>query len=162
MSLEVGVDTYISEADATTMLSKYFLATDPPLIQWLAMAAADREIFLRRAFARLEILPYRGKKYSATQALKFPRTDNNMNAIKYAQTLQALSYTDSVTQDESAYREMLRASGVIQYQIGNLKEQFGSTARSVYNGVAAPALAILQPYLTGGFAFYVSKSEHCL
>jgi len=70
MAITVGVDTYISLADANT----HFTGR-PYAAEWAAASDAAKEAALREATINLEFLEYVGDRYDTTtpQALKWPR-----------------------------------------------------------------------------------------
>lgn len=71
--LTVGVDTYATIEIASAYLSAHYPSTDERVEAWNQLPESDREVYLRRACAALNTLPFRGVTYTAVQPLAFPR-----------------------------------------------------------------------------------------
>ena len=71
--ITVGVDTYITVADATAYILANYPSTDARVAAWEALEAQDKEVYLRRAGSALNGLPYHGMTYTALQPLAVPR-----------------------------------------------------------------------------------------
>lgn len=167
--LIVGVDTYITIAEAGDYVSKYFLSTDPLRVQWEALSENDKEVLLRKSFDQINQLPFTGAPKDCKQPLPFPRkcnfTAQDMQNVKYAQVEQAIAISDIVTAQETADRIKLRRAGVVQYSIGDLSEKFQSGLPSESNatffGLAEKAYKLLSKWLSGGYRVCTSIKKHC-
>lgn len=162
--LTIGVDTYITSDEANEYVKQFYLASDSLRIQWEVMTEEDREVYLRRAFVRINQLPYTGKRKSPKQPLPFPRQDGNLLKVKYAQVEQALATTDTVATQEVEDRQRLRRAGVQSYKIGDLQENFyrqGSESNATMFGLCEKAYYYLSEYLTGGYKICTSIKRPC-
>lgn len=161
--LTVGVDTYITVAEADQYVQENYISSDPLRVQWEAMSENDKEVYLRKAFKQINSLPFTGKPFRADQKLPFPRrlgcmekwTESDQQNVKEAQAAQSLASTDVVAAQEVENRIALRRAGVKQYKIGDLSEQFvdGLPASSNANffGLAEEAYNNLAKWLKGGY-----------
>lgn len=171
--LIVGVDTYITVAEADEYVSTHRVSTDPLRVQWEAMSESDKEVYLRKAFDQINSLPYVGKPMNPKQQLPFPRklacwdntwTEQDQQRVKNAQAAQSVAATDAVAAQEVENRIALRRAGVKQYKIGDLSEQFidGLPADSNANffGLEETAYHSLSKWLRGGYKVCTSIKPH--
>ena len=156
MAIEVGKDTYITAADSDTYVQSYFVSGDAKRAAWEALSETDKEVYLRNATARLELLKFSGRKSSVDQTLQFPRTnyisrewveqDDVPEAIKNAQVEEALEMCcpskDTKVQD-------FRRRGVRSASLGRLSESFDHRFATNLNSLKAQDLVL--PYLGGGY-----------
>jgi len=70
MSITVGVDTYVTVAEADAYLGQSAFARGP----WSGLDTADKEAALVSAARSMETLTWQGSKTSEAQALAWPRT----------------------------------------------------------------------------------------
>lgn len=79
MAITVGTDTYITVAEADTIIENNYVSIDIQRIAWEALSVeADKEIYLKNATQKMEVLKYRGCKVDTEQALAFPRCFKQM------------------------------------------------------------------------------------
>lgn len=71
--MAVGVDSYVTIAEADLFFSAQFPPLHPLRVHWEVLTDPEKEVYLSRACERLEGLNYRGRRYRADQPLKFPR-----------------------------------------------------------------------------------------
>lgn len=169
MSLTVGVDTYITLAEANEYVSKYYTSTDPLRVQWEALSEGDCEVLLRQSFEQINGLPFAGRPTNPKQLLPFPRGDHftaqDMQQVKYAQAEQSLAISDPVASQETEDRIKLRRAGVVQYTIGDLSEKFqdGLPEESNANffGMSIKAYKYLKKWLQGGYRVCTSIKRPC-
>ncbi len=169
MSLVVGVDTYITIAEANEYVSHYYLSADPLRIQWENTSEEDREVMLRKSFAQINNLPFTGKPKNPNQTLPFPRagkfTAQDMQKVKNAQAEQALAISDPVTSQETEDRLKLRRAGVVQYTIGDLSEKFQDglpvDSNENFYCLSEKAYAYLKRWLQGGYRVCTSIKKPC-
>lgn len=154
-NVHVGEDTYVTLDEATEYIEKYYGRRDPLRIAWEEQEPRDKVILLRRAFQKINSLPYTGRPLNPKQVLPFPRETGNFQNVKYAQTEQAMAFIDTVTQQEFDERMHLRRAGVKSYKIGDLSETFvdGNAAGSNANcfGLSERAYNYLSCWLRGGY-----------
>ena len=100
MSITVDTDSYISVAEATTILDDFF-----DVDNWTDATTDNKEKALKQATRNIDSLYYLGAKYDLEQALEFPRSFINYaegetalgtvnDKIKIAQALEALKILD--------------------------------------------------------------------
>lgn len=157
----MAVIGYVTVAEAAEYINTRYASTDELRQAWEAMDEADQAVYLQKSFDAINILPFRGRKYTSGQESAFPRwpSPEIPKAIKYAQIENALTLTDTSAQEDAAFYEKMWQYGVESYRIGNLSESSSNGAwgrsgsstatRSV---ASAQALNLLQPYLMGGFS----------
>jgi len=90
MSLTVGTNSYITVAEADTILADH-----PDTAIWTALTATEKGTWLIHACNQLETLSFRGSKVATTQAMAFPRNfdtklDYTPTNVKIGQAIQAL------------------------------------------------------------------------
>ena len=101
MSITVGTDSYITVAEATTILANFFDTEN-----FDDATEANKELALKQATRDIDSLKYLGTKYDDEQALLFPRDFVNYaqgetalqvvnDKIKIAQALEALKIMDN-------------------------------------------------------------------
>lgn len=169
MALIVGIDTYITIAEATEYVSKHYISTDPLRVQWEHTSEEDQEVMLRRSFEQINSLPYIGKPKNPKQTLPFPRAHNfeatDMQKVKNAQAEQALGLSDTVTSQETEDRIKLRRAGVTQYKIGDLSEKFQDglpvDSNANFYGLSEKSYVYLKKWLQGGYRVCTSTRRHC-
>lgn len=172
--ITVGVDTYITVADATTYILANYPSTDARVAAWGALEDQDKEVYLRRACSALNGLPYHGMTYTALQPLAFPRYVYPDGVMAYRNLIAPLSYIYPELADvpqeiiaaqveeafelaaPSADSEKYDAiNGPVQsYTIGHLSETYKSVA--VEDNVDAAlrsgkAKRLVWPFLGGGY-----------
>lgn len=166
MSLTVGVDTYISKADADLYVASRYMSTEAKRVAWAALSEADCEVLLRRAASIIDQQPLAGVKITESQTMEFPRAlyteyvgDENLlspqivtnenwyvqsavpAAVCAAQVELALQYTVG-TPD----RIELQRQGVKSFSVGKLSETYAGTRSSL---VSIEARDLLAPYVLG-------------
>lgn len=117
-----------------------------------------QEAALVAAARQMDMLVYRGRKYSAMQALVFPRSvhvDSGnpfipQNVIN-AQVEQAIFMLRLMVQGgSSTAREQLIAAGVEEARIGDVEEKYGPAGRSQARvSLCERARGWLRPYTAG-------------
>ena len=169
----VGVDTYVTAAEADEYIAKYYRSTDNQRTAWETAGEDDKEVILRRACAAVDSLPYRGVKFAYPQVLAFPRyfgTNYAMisgvlhagevdqypelrevpEAIKHAQIEEALE----LIAPSAATEYMEAVTGPVEsYSIGHLSETYRTTEAGSLDAVIASGKAkeMLRPYVGGGY-----------
>lgn len=162
MSLIILKDSYISLEDANKYIHTHYLSTDNLRISWDALDSDSKEILLRKAFSKINKLPFTGRPANPQQSLPFPRygKDNGLENVGYAQIETALHYTDKYIYEEMSQRKMLQRVGVKRYSIGDLSEEFvdsaSSASHSNYFGLDPESYTYLKNYLTGGYKICTS------
>lgn len=171
--ITVGVDTYVTTAEADDYITKYYLSTDDQRTVWDTAGEGDKEIILRRACAAIDSLVYRGVKLAYPQALAFPRYFGASyamiggvlyaaeldlypelrqvpEAIKHAQIEEALELMSPGAATE--HRDAVTGP-VESYTIGHLSETYRTAAAGSLDAVitSGKAKEMLRPYVGGGY-----------
>jgi len=158
--MTLGEDTYITVDEADDYISASYAAGAPERVAWEALTADEKTDKLVIACVKLDRLPFVG--YSPrSQQLVFPRVGQREVpvAIKYALVEIALvAYRSAANQQQAAdsrERAKLQADGVTGFSLGDLSEQYGSSASSslrLYPELADEQVNLLvSRYLQGGF-----------
>jgi hypothetical protein len=165
MALEVGVETYATVQEADAYITANYISTSSLRTAWTALEEADKEALLRSAMPYIEALPLRGRKYTYGQTLMFPRVlPKNVplavvpQRVKWAQIELAGLLVDSSTSQEFEQRSALQRQGVKEFQLGTLKEVYGTTSTG-YGFLPTRCLNLLDPWLRGGFDIVESVPE---
>lgn len=117
-----------------------------------------REAALVAAARQMNMLVYKGKQYSAAQALAFPRSVHVTGGSPYiptdviaAQVEQAIYMLRQMLQGgASTAREQLIAAGVQSAKIGDLEETYGPAGRAqAMVSLCERTRGYLRPYLAG-------------
>ncbi|MGI6153695.1 MAG: DnaT-like ssDNA-binding protein [Christensenellaceae bacterium] len=168
MSIEIGVDSYVTAAQATEYIESWYTAQDEKKAAWEGLSAADREACLRRAATAMERLRYTGVKKDFRQALSFPRTFtkngwadeayvvlHSVDAqgvpkdVCHAQIEEAL---ELASPGESTEQSRIRKGAVKSYSVGHLSESYSVAAASEAAALCSQrAYELLLPYVGGGF-----------
>ena len=75
--LTVGVDSYISLADADQYTQSMYTKGNELYDSWFGLSDEAKEAWLRRSTKALDRLKYQGEKRSYSQKLQFPRIQRN-------------------------------------------------------------------------------------
>ena len=75
--LTVGVDSYISLADADEYTRSMYTEGDKLYDSWFGLSDEAKEAWLRRSTKALDRLKYQGEKRNYSQKLQFPRSYRN-------------------------------------------------------------------------------------
>lgn len=124
--MTVGIDTYITLAEAETYISTYYVSTNPLRVNWNKLSNDDKEVYLRNGAKAIDSLVLRGKRATLEQTMEFPRIIDKESQlvvpddVKNAQVETALSSSDNITQN----RQELINAGVVSYRIGDLSETY--------------------------------------
>ena len=164
-TLVVGTDTYISAADATAYIAKYYPTTDAKYVAWAALTETNKDIVLRRAARTIDNLRLVGIKAISTQTLQFPRSLPTSVNDEYNGTITLNWYDGYYTQTEvpasvkyaqveialqlsvgEPKRIELQRQGVKSISIGKLSETYGGGRYAV---ISHEARELLAPYIAG-------------
>jgi hypothetical protein len=146
-----GVDTYITAAEADTIISIRLVSVDSRRKAWEALSTADKEVYLREALDWIEGLPLSGRKAVDGQPLQFPRygQDAVPTAVQAAQALEAAGSVGKP--EEIAKRAQLRAMGITSWSAGKISETYGAV--SAHSAMNPAAGRLMRPYMLGGVPF---------
>lgn len=157
--LEIGVDSYVTVAEADAYSASHYLSTDKVRLEWEKLSTEDKEVILRQSCLEMDALPYVGRKVSETQTLAFPRMkygycmDGVDPYVAKAQVEQALSKMDTT----QAKRKKLQKEGVKSYSIGDLSETYsdavvsGFAVASAKQTLCEKSRNYLSDWLRGGY-----------
>lgn len=151
MPLTVGQDSYITESQASNMLSYLIPGKSVPSVAWKASTPNDREACIRMAMGKIESKKYSGRKQSPDQALSFPRhtQDTVPEAVKQAVVLEAASLCATMSNDEFMRAQAMQAQGIASYSVEAFSISFESTAKSARDDLCPEAQRLVKPYLLG-------------
>jgi len=145
-------NSYNIVAQAETYLDGHLdesVWNDNPEFQEAALVAAARQ---------MNMLVYRGSRYSSTQALAFPRSVHVSSGnpyisqdVRFAQVEQALFMLKQMVRGGSSdAREQLIAAGVTKAQIGDVVEEYEKPGIAQTRvTLSERARGYLRPYLAG-------------
>jgi hypothetical protein len=170
MSLTVGTDTYATLEEATTYIGKHYPSAAAKRVAWEALDEADQEIYMRLATEKIDRCQFQGIKAQTSQALEFPRffyqdalpivyepedlsteTSTVPEDVKAAEVEEAL---ELVSPGEDTDEKNLRTGAVKSYRIGNLSEDYGSSAAkstAAYKLNSSRAVELLEKYINGSY-----------
>jgi hypothetical protein len=178
LAITVDTDTYISLSDADTYVGENYISTATEYTTWDALSDSDKEIYLKKATKKIDRQILRGVKAVVTQTLEFPRaiptdlhrTERYSNVtiatngdyvvesavtqrVKDAQVEEALSLAlaDAGSGANAGTRKQLQAQGVKEFELGDLREVYGSGVSTAYNStvlLSAEAKELLKYYIT--------------
>ena len=155
MSVTVGTDSYITIAEATTILENYF-DTD----NWTGATTANQELALTKATKNIDSLKLRFSKYDEDQTLQFPRNcllrgRNDLvlgtvpDLIKEAQAVEALGVLDQRAGTTNSLVE-LQKLGVKSQSVEGTSVTFSDdevTAQRNRVLISDEAKSLLKPYI---------------
>ena len=145
MALEVGTDSYATQAEATTYVAANYSTTSTKAVAWTALLSDNKDAYLRQGCKAIDRQRLAGVKSIAGQTLEFPRalpTSANIDflptgyyqretgwitqtevpqAVKDAQVEESLALMIGVSK-----RAALQREGVKSFSLGNLSESYGS------------------------------------
>ncbi len=155
--MTVGIDTYISLAEAETYISAYYQAGDATRQAWTALEDPEKEALLLQACETIDAQPIGGFKAETDQTLAFPRRPYQEagetaapEKVKRAQVEIAL-YSVSAEKAGADRRQALQAQGVQSFSVGEISETYGKGPGQSNTEMPAKAARLLRPYLAGGF-----------
>lgn len=153
MALEVGTDSYVTLAEANTYVQNNFLSTSQARVSWNALDDGDKEVLLRASCSQMQLLPYVGCKKDRDQRLSFPRMyqDSVPYEVKSAQIENALVMQNSSITTEIEQRQQLQAQNVEEFQLGPLREKYGTSRSNAPSLFSIRATGLLKPWLSGGY-----------
>ena len=143
--LTVGVDTYITVAEADEILTGCH--TGSLLEQWLALTVADKECYLRTATYRIDCLPVIGYKHNAGQVLQFPR--GTTNKIPYMVKLATAEEAISAIDKQLLQRITLQQQGVKSISLGSASESYSDNAQQSSPLLSKTAYDYMRQFLVG-------------
>lgn len=178
MSLEVGIDSYVTLEEANEYISKHFASDDKLLINWNERTDNDKEAKLRESCESINNLKFRGKRKGVGQELEFPRVlgsmcgigfrlyvsqfvDNGLisnditgdGGIKLAKRAQIVNALYGVTLgSEITSNALNRFKRLTSKKAGPISETYGGSSRYSDNAMVGiyteQVYAILQPWLS--------------
>lgn len=160
--MTVGVDSYITIAEADDILNERYPTGNDALSRWASMFDDEREAYLLAACEQLEDLPWTGFAAHRGQTLSFPRVQWGTGrlaaldaavppAIRQAQAELALWLCGGGAK-ESERRAALQAQGVTSFTLGDLSESYARRAAPDTAPLICPACAtLIRRYLRGGY-----------
>lgn len=143
---------YVDVEYANSYVAQHLLSTDALRISWENTSLSDKEVLLRQSYGQLELLPFKGRKYSSEQTSSFPRWPSQEipEIVKAAQVENALILSDGSIAEEDKFYANLERHGVQSYSIGNLSESLGGATKA-YALVSSKASLMLKPFISGGY-----------
>lgn len=165
MALEMLIDTYVTIAQADQYVKEHYLSNEPLRITWEGLEEADKEVYLRRAFEKMNSLPYSGRRKNLKQTLPFPRyvwCPSDWGNVQRAQIIIAVSATDIAGNTESAEIEAWKLRGLSEVKLGDATYKFASGSAiegaGSYYGLPKEAYLLLRKWLSGGYDICSTKT----
>lgn len=81
--LTVGVDSYVTLAEANSIAAATSLSSDKAYQNWLSLSDNDKEVLLRNSCRDINSLKFDGRRKNLAQKLEFPRVDTSASGIGY-------------------------------------------------------------------------------
>ena len=81
--LTVGVDSYVTLADANNLAAANFLSSDKAYQFWINLSDSDREVLLRNSCRAIDNLKFDGRRKNTSQILEFPRVNQTISGLGY-------------------------------------------------------------------------------
>lgn len=146
--LTIGVDTYITVAEADEILTGCH--TGSLLEQWLTLSTADKECYLRTATYRIDCLPVVSYKHNASQILQFPRglSSDIPYKVKLAVAEEAISAIDK----QLLQRISLQQQGVKSISLGSASESYSDITNQSNPLLSKTAYNYMRQFLAGSVA----------
>ena len=137
MSIEIGINSYMSLDEANEIMEEELLSNDSDLIAWKALSDTDKEKLVIIGTRLVDKLPFLGIKYSDEIVLQWPRVMNNKEIecprdIKIGLLKQVLRDYCNKDKQETKLQEL----GVKSYSIKNASISFSDVnSNKLSNGV---------------------------
>ena len=137
MSIEIGINSYMSLDEANEIMEEELLSNDNDLIAWKALSDTDKEKLIIIGTRLVNKLPFLGIKYNDKIVLQWPRVINNKEIecprdIKIGLLKQVLRDYYNKNKQETKLQEL----GVKSYSIKNASISFSDVnSNKLSNGV---------------------------
>ena len=137
MSIEIGINSYMSLDEANEIMEEELLSNDSDLIAWKALSDTDKEKLIIIGTRLVDKLPFLGIKYNDKIVLQWPRVMNNKEVecprdIKIGLLKQVLRDYSNKDKNETKLQEL----GVKSYSIKNASISFSDVnSNKLSNGV---------------------------
>jgi len=146
MELIVGENTYMTLAEAETLMIDEFTSDSPELAEWKLLSESDKKIAIRRGTSIVDKLIFLGRKVNPDSDLNFPRYIHGNEyeapkAIKIAILTQSLRDLYMNKKQEM----QLQAMGVKEYSVAGAGIKFDS--KSTYKQKNGIYTSIYEDYL---------------
>ncbi len=136
---------YATVEEANAYIASYYSSKDTLRIAWESLTDEDKQVMINRSERSIDHLPFTGSP--VTKDTIFPRNpnpDKSLEQVKIATIELAIHNLD----EEYMTRYELQQQGVKSYEIGDLKETFGSSQGTTsYSGTDSYSYSIVFPYL---------------
>lgn len=136
---------YATVEEANAYIANYYSSKDTLRVAWEALSEEDKQVMINRSERSIDQLPFTGSPLNKDDL--FPRNPNpekSLEQVKIATIELAIHELD----EEYKSRYELQQQGVKSYEIGDLKETFGTSQGSTsYSGVDSYTYSIVFPYL---------------
>lgn len=155
--MELNKDTYVTLLEADGYVDNHYTSTSNERIEWAKITPEDKEIYLKNACIKIELLIFVGEKYDKEQTLTFPRKVLLASEavavpqnVKRAQIEEAIEMAIPTSDTEET---AIKAGAVIAYSIGHLSESFNLKSPDDIEAilVSSKAQQLLRRYLGGAF-----------
>jgi len=98
--LTLGVDSYVTLAEADSYVENNYMSTSNEMETWSGLQDSDKEVVLRQSCLSLNNLKYTGSKQRNGQKLAFPRMQRYGVGPGVATTLFVSQFTDNSLVDQ--------------------------------------------------------------
>lgn len=159
MSLEVGVDSYVTVSEADNIIDNYFVSGNDVRIKWNTLSDSDKEALLRHSCRSINNLKFNGRRAKTGQRLEFPRIreaglsgvgyrlfvsqfyDNSLedgagwgNGLEQAKQAQVVNaawhgFMDKMNSDQA----IMNVRGLISKKAGPIEEKYSNRQTNTYN-----------------------------
>lgn len=158
MSLNVGVNSYITVAEADELIADNFISTNEALVMWNSLQQSDKEALLIKSCRSIDQLRLNGKKLRTNQYLQFPRSKTSIVGVGYvlftsqfydsrlvdgcdadgglmkAKIAQAINAAYGALLDKESVSQIRRnVSGLTSKKAGPIAESYGNNNTNTYN-----------------------------
>ena len=137
MSIEIGINSYMSLDEANEIMEEELLSNDSDLMAWKALSDTDKEKLVIIGTRLVDKLPFLGIKYNDKIVLQWPRVMDNKEVecprdIKIGLLKQVLRDYYNKNKQETKLQEL----GVKSYSIKNASISFSDVnSNKLSNGV---------------------------
>lgn len=172
MSLEIGVDSYVSLEEANVLVSNYFVSTNSVRVKWESLSDSDKEALLRHSCRSINNLKFNGRRVKTGQRLEFPRVresavcgigyrmfnsqlyDNSLedgagwgDGLRQAKEAQVVNAAwHGFLDKETENRAFMNIQGLTSKKAGPIAETYGNSQHNTYNRDAAVGIYTKEVY----------------
>lgn len=154
---------YATVEEANAYIVSYYSSKDTLRVAWESLSDEDKQVMINRSERSIDQLPFTGSPLNSDSLFPMhPNPDRSISQVKIATIELAIRSLD----EEYKSRYDLQQQGVKSYEIGDLKETFGTSQGSTsYSGIDSYTYSIVFPYLKdylgGGYNICPTHTHKC-